>query len=387
MKKIVTILLAMLLVFGAFACKPAEMPAAEATPADAAATEAPAAEAAPEAKVYNVVNLVNGNLGDKSFFDSAESGLIALQDAGRITYKTIEMGATDADQPNWRNTLFEVAESGEYDLIICGTWQMPDYLKEVATQYPDQKFLIYDTDSYAGENANVVNISYKQNDMGYLIGVFAAAMTSETTVKNINPEKVVGFVGGEDSPVINDFLYGFLEGVKATDPEVKVDTRYVTNYYDTAVAKELATSMINDNKADIIWGVAGLAGNGAAEAAQESGKAWFIGVDSDQEATFNPELAAVTLTSGLKNVGQSIKYIFDEWDAGRTYWGQAIYLGLSENGVGVVTDKNFAAVAPKAVQDKMLAAEAAVRDGSIVVSSALTDATNGVIDLRTAMQP
>ena len=30
-----------------------------------------------------------------------------------------------------------------------------------------------------------------------------------------------------DSPVINDFLYGFLEGVKATDPEVKVDTRYV----------------------------------------------------------------------------------------------------------------------------------------------------------------
>ena len=67
------------------------------------------------------------------------------------------------DVPNWRNTLFEVAESGEYDLIICGTWQMPDYLKEVATQYPDQKFLIYDTDAYAGENANVVNISYKSH--------------------------------------------------------------------------------------------------------------------------------------------------------------------------------------------------------------------------------
>ena len=53
------------------------------------------------------------------------------------------------------------------------------------------------------------------------------------------------------------------------------------------LAKELAHSMIKDSKADIIWGVAGLAGNGAAEAAQESGKAWFIGVDSDQEATFN----------------------------------------------------------------------------------------------------
>ena len=183
MKKIVTILMVVLLVFGAVACKPAATTAAE-----------------PAAKVYNVVSLVNGNLGDKSFFDSAESGLKALKDAGRITYNTIEMGGTDADQPKWLETLYEVAESGEYDLIICGTYQMPDNLKEVATAYPDQKFLIYDDTTYVGENANVVNISYKQNDMGYLIGVFAAAMTSETSVKNINPEKVVGFVGGDGQP-------------------------------------------------------------------------------------------------------------------------------------------------------------------------------------------
>ena len=83
----------------------------------------------------------------ESFFDSAEAGLKALQDAGRITYKTIEMGGTDEDQPKWLETLYEVAEAGEYDLIICGTYQMPDYLKEVATAYPDQKFLIYDDTS------------------------------------------------------------------------------------------------------------------------------------------------------------------------------------------------------------------------------------------------
>ena len=372
MKKLVAILLTLLVAFSMFACK-------------SAGTEATAS--AGDKTVYNVVSLVNGNLGDKSFFDSAESGLKALSDAGRITYKTIEMGATDADQPMWRETLFEVAESGEYDLIIVGTWQMPDILKDVASAYPDQKFLIYDTDQYAGDYSNVVNISYKQNDMGYLIGVFAAAMTSETSVANINADKVVGFVGGEDSPVINDFLYGFLEGVKATDADVKVDTRYVTNYYDTAAAKELAISMINDNKADILWGVAGLAGNGAAEAAQESGKAWFIGVDSDQEQTLPAQLSAITLTSGLKNVGNSIVWIFDEWDAGRTYWGKLVNLGLTEGGVGIVTDKNFASVAPKTVQDKVLAAEAAIKDGTIVVPSALGDDTNAVIALRDSMQP
>ncbi|MEZ4508839.1 MAG: hypothetical protein R2881_04085 [Eubacteriales bacterium] len=36
--------------------------------------------------------------------------------------------------------------------------------------------------------------------------------------------------------------------------------------------------------------------------------------------TFSPELAAITLSSGLKNVGASIVWIFDEMEAGRTYW-------------------------------------------------------------------
>ncbi len=373
MKKWIAILLTVLMAASMLACKK---------------TEAPAADGAADGeKVYNVVSLVNGNLGDKSFFDSAEAGLKSLQDAGRITYKTIEMGGTDEDQPKWLETLYEVAGSGEYDLIICGTYQMPDYLKEVATEYPDQKFLIYDDTTYAGENANVVNLSYKQNDMGYLIGVFAATMTSETSVANVNAEKVVGFIGGVDSPVINDFLYGFLEGVQATDADVKVDTRYVNSYVDTATAKEMGLSMINDNACDIIWGVAGLSGNGGAEAALETGKAWFIGVDSDQEQTLSPELAAITLTSGLKNIGQSIIWIFDEWDKGNTYFGTQVNLGLAEGGVGIVTDKNFAKVAPQAVQDKVLAAEEAVRGGSITVDTAIGDETNGVVALRDAMQP
>ena len=214
MKKFLLFVLVAIMAVSMVGCgqKPAETPA----------------PVAPAAKVYNVVNLVNGNLGDKSFFDAAESGLKALAEAGRITYKSIEMGGTDQDQPKWLETLNEVASSGEYDLVICGTYQMPDYLKEAATTYPNQKFLIYDDNTYVGVNQNVVNITYKQNDMGYLIGVFAANMTTQTTVANINPEAVVGFVGGVDSPVINDFLYGFLTGAQAANPDIKVDTAMST---------------------------------------------------------------------------------------------------------------------------------------------------------------
>lgn len=352
-------------------------------------TDAPAddaADAGEGAKVYNVCNLVNGNLGDKSFFDSAKAGLDKLEEEGKITCKTIEMGATDADQPKWLETLYEVSGTGEYDLIICGTYQMPDYLKEVAEQYPDQKYLIYDDTTYVGVCDNVVNMSFKQNDLGYMIGVFASALTT-SGYEGTNEDAVLGFLGGVDSPVINDFMYGFLEGAKSVNPDVKVDTRYVTNYYDTPYGKELALSMINDKKADIIWGVGGAAGNGGAEAAQETGKAWFIGVDSDQETTFGAELAAVTLTSGLKNVGDGICWFFDELAAGNEYWGKEVNLGIAEGGVGMVTDKNFTKV-PQEVQDAVLAAQEAIVAGEVVVPSALTDGGNdAAIALRDSMQP
>ena len=393
MKKFVAILLCVLMVLAIVACKKTETKTETTTETKTEATAEPKAETTEtktettEKKVYNVVHLVNGNLGDKSFFDSANSGLTTLEKDGRITLKTIEMGGTDQDQPKWLETLYEVAQSGEYDLVVCGTYQMPEYLKEVADKYPDQKFAIYDDTTHVGENKNVVNISYRQNDMGYLIGVFAAAMTSETSVANINDKKVVGFIGGTDSPVINDFLYGFLKGVQDTDAEVKVDTRYVNSYTDTATAKEMALSMINDNGADIIWGVAGLSGNGGAEAAAETGKAWFIGVDSDQELTLPADQAAICLTSGLKNVGNSLIWLFDELDAGREHWGTEVNLGLNEGGVGVVTDKNFVKIAPQAVQDKVNAAIADVAAGKISVPTAIGDTTKGAETLRDSMMP
>ena len=401
MKKIFALLLALVMVFSLVACaSKTETPATETKTEETATettteekTEEPAAEeekaeerAAEEGKVYNVAYLVNGNLGDKSFFDSAEAGLAQLKADGRIDYVTIEMGGTDEDQPTWLSTLYDVSEDGGYDLIVCGTYQMPDYLKEVATQYPDQLYAIFDDTTYVGENQNVVNLSYRQNDMGYLIGVYAACMTVDTNVANINEDAVVGFVGGVDSPVINDFLIGFIEGAQSVNPDIKVDTRYTNDYVDTAIAKEYGLSMINDNKCDIIWGVAGNAGNGAAEAALETGKAWFIGVDSDQELTFSPDLAAITLTSGLKNIGNSLVWLFDEWDAGRTYWGQVVELGIAEGGVGIVTDKNYDKLASAETKAAVEAAQNAILNGEVVVDSALTNQELAV-ELRDSVRP
>ena len=378
MKKFLALCLALIMVLSLAAC-------GEKAPAD---TDTDTNTPDDSEKVYNVVYLVNGNLGDKSFFDSAQAGLEQLKADGRITLRTIEMGGTDEDQPAWLSNLYEVSESGEYDVVICGTYQMPDYLKEVATAYPEQKYVIFDDNTYVGENSNVLNLTYKQNDMGYLIGVYAACMTVDTNLPLVNEDAVVGFVGGVDSPVINDFLIGFIQGAQSVNPDIKIDTRYTNDYVDTAIAKEYGISMINDNHCDIIWGVAGNAGNGAAEAALETGKAYFIGVDSDQELTLSSDLAALTLTSGLKNIGNSLIWVFDELDAGNEHWGTEVTLGLAEGGVGIVTDKNFDKLASAETKAAVEAAQAGVLDGSIVVDSALAEGgADLAVSLREAVRP
>ena len=147
-------------------------------------------------------------------------------------------------------------------------------------------------------------------------------------------------------------------------------------------------AMINDSKCDVIWGVAGNAGNGAAEAILDSGKGWFIGVDSDQELTLNSDLAAITLTSGLKNVGASLVWFFDELDAGTEHYGERVSLGIKENGVGIVTDKNYDKYASADTKAKVQAVIDGITAGTIKVDSAFDEGGNEACQkLRDSVQP
>ncbi len=57
-----------------------------------------------EDKPYKAALLLNGTLGDKSFFDSANAGLTALQEEmgeDKFEFKVEQMGATSADEAKW----------------------------------------------------------------------------------------------------------------------------------------------------------------------------------------------------------------------------------------------------------------------------------------------
>lgn len=322
------------------------------------ATEEPVVEGPKEIKV---VNLINGVLGDKSFFDSANRGMErVMADYPQVKVKTIEAGV---DPAKWQAALEDAAANEEYEVLIVGTWQMAEFLQIVAPKYPDKKFIIYDVsvDYTACDCKNVYSVIYKQNEGSYLAGVFAG-LVSQT--------KIVGVVGGQDIPVINDFIVGYKQGAMANGV-TDVIVQYAGGWNDPAKGKELALAMYQQG-ADIVFQVAGGTGVGVFQAAQEMGK-YAIGVDSDQATIINdtnPEQAPFIITSMMKNVDNSLYRAMKMYIEGTLPYGTVENLGVAEGGVGLAKNQWLDAVATAEIKAKLDQAEKDLLEGKIKVDSA-----------------
>ncbi len=354
MKKVLNVLLVVLLalsVLGLAACKKKE--------------EA----AAPAEKKLRVVLYINGTLGDKSFFDSAHRGVEkATADFG-ITTKTIE---GTYEQANWEPDITQLAE-GEWDIVIAGTWQLVDYLQEIAPKHPEKIFITYDTsvDYSKGDLDNVYSILYAQNEGSFLVGALAALVTTSDMPK-ANPQKVVGFLGGMDIPVINDFKVGYTQGAKYIDPDVNVLVSYANSFSDSAKGKELVLAQY-EQEADISFNVAGQTGIGLLDAAKDKDR-YAIGVDSDQYFLYkdtDPAMAANIVTSMMKNVDDSLYRAIKLHLEGNLPVGEAEVLGIAEGGVGVADNENYRKLIPDEFRNQIKELEEKIVSGEIAVDTAI----------------
>ena len=319
-----------------------------------------------------VVSVVNGTLGDKSFFDSAQRGMEAIADEYDIEIDTVELGI---DPANWEPGLLDVmADTDSYDILIAGTFQMIDFLAANAHSYPDKLFMFYDApmpydnpDVCVEGCANVYSMTYAQNEGSFLAGVYAAAM-SQSGIDGMNDAPIIGAVGGQQIPVIDDFIVGYEQGACLVNPESQNIVQYAGSWNDPARGKEIALAMYEQD-ADIVFQVAGGTGVGVFEAAHEQGR-FALGVDSDQAtivAETDPDQAERILTSMLKNVDNSIFRAVTLHLEGELPYGSAESLGIPQGGVGLAKNEFYDASTPDDIKDMVAAAEEAVVNGDIDV--------------------
>ncbi|MGO0060329.1 BMP family lipoprotein [Brevibacillus fluminis] len=306
-----------------------------------------------------VAYYVNGTLGDKGFFDSAQAGLEkAKKDLG-IDLKTVEGGTNQAD---WAAGLESLVSGGKYEVIVAGTSQMKEIAIDIAKRYPNQKFIFFD--EMIKDVPNLYSMLYSQSEGSFLAGAFAALVTTSTELPGANPDKVIGFVGGMDIPIINDFKAGYEQGAQYVDKDVKVIASYVGDFSNAPKAKELGLAQYNTQNVDISYNVAGGAGLGLLEAGKEVGK-YSIGVDGNQ----NPLYPGSVLTSMMKNIDQSIYRALELHIQGKLAYGTNEVLGIKEGGVGLAEDDLYKQHVPKSIQEKMAEISKKLSSGEIQVKS------------------
>ncbi len=324
-----------------------------------------------------VVSVVNGTLGDKSFFDSAQRGMDAIADEYDIEIDTVELGI---DPANWEPGLLDVmSDSDSYDVLIAGTFQMIDYLAANAHLYPDKYFMFYDApmpydnmDVCVEGCANVYSMTYAQNQGSFLAGVYAAAITT-SMMEGTNDAPIIGAVGGQQIPVIDDFIVGYEQGACLVNPDSQSIVQYAGSWNDPARGKEITLAMYEQG-ADIVFQIAGGTGVGVFEAAHEQAH-YAIGVDSDQAtivAETDPDQAERILTSMMKNVDNSIFRAVTLHLDGELPYGSAESLGIPEGGVGLAKNEFYDAATSDDIKAMVEAAEAAVVNGDIEVQTVFT---------------
>jgi basic membrane protein A len=349
--------------------------------------------AAQDDEPLRVSYVVNGVLGDKSFIDSAQRGLDRAADEFGIEVNTIELGI---DPGNWESGLNDVmADVDSYDILVAGSFSMLDYLASRAHLYPDKVFFFYDASMPYDDPSicvdgcrNVYSIIYPQNEGSFLAGVYAAAMTLQTQIDGINDLPMIGAVGGQDIPVINDFIVGYEQGACLVNPESQVIVQYAGGWNDPARGKEIALAMYEQG-ADIVFQIAGGTGVGVFEAALEQGR-YAIGVDSDQAMIIldtSPQQAERILTSMLKNVDLSLYRAFDLYLRGELPIGSAEAIGIAEGGVGLAINEIYEAATPQAVQDLIAAVQEAVLNGEIQINTVFDSENPAAVGMGCAAMP
>lgn len=398
MKRLTALLMAGVMVLGLTACGSKE-PAAEGTqapPQEAAGTEETVQESSEETAQADTqapaeegggslgagkkaILIVNGNLGDLGFFDSANGGMQRLKNELGMDIQVIETGD---DESKWESALADAAEE-KTDYVIGVSPSMVEPMQNIAPLYPEKKFLMMDNtvDFEGGDYSNVYCATFKQNEGSFLAGAVAATMAKETGK--------LGFVGGMDIPPINDFLVGYIEGALAVNPDIKVIATYPGDYYDPAKGKEHGIVLSNQG-AEVMFAAAGPTGLGVIEAAVDAGK-YIVGVDSDQSAGYaangDEATANQIVTSMMKNVGDAIFRAIELDLKGELPMGTSESLGIAEGGVGLakndVYNKTLTDEEKKAIEDL----EAKVVAGEIKVSTAIGMTTEDLDKLRNSVAP
>lgn len=304
----------------------------------------------------------SGGIDDKSFNQGTWEGLERLS---KDNPKICVNYAQSNKESDYITNLSAMADQKK-DLIVAPGFTFQSAMLEVSKNYPDQQFLLIDTDvpDNGKQAPNVASAIFAEHEGSFLVGVAAGLKAKEMNINEL------GFIGGMEGPIIKRFETGFVQGVKAVDPKLEVVIEYAGTFRDAAIGKTIANKLY-DNGVGIIYQAAAGTGNGVIAAAKERAlkgeQVYVVGVDRDQyeDGIYNDKNDSIILTSMVKGVDVAGYDVANREYNDESLGGQVLTYNLKNNGVGLPKENpNLSDDIIKQVE----AYQAKIKSGEIVVA-------------------
>lgn len=220
------------------------------------------------------------------------SALQKAAEEGKIRYEyTDDIGyAGDMER-----VLREIAEQQKPAAILGDAFGNEEAVRRVAAEYPEIAFAF--GSGLGPAEPNMAVFDNWIHEPAYLCGMIAGGVTSTN---------VIGVVGGYPVPEVNRIVNAFMDGVKETNPDAKVQVTFINSWFDPAAAKEAALAQI-DAGADVLFAER----FGVIEAAVDN-NLFAFGNMSDQN-----ELGPTNVLTGpVWNMTPTVEYIIKQVNAG-----------------------------------------------------------------------
>ncbi|WP_428514730.1 BMP family lipoprotein [Roseovarius sp.] len=292
-----------------------------------------------------------GGKFDKSFNESAHNGASRWAEETGGSYNEVEL-ESEAQREQFMRRF---AEAGNNPVVMVG-FAFGETLGEVAPDYPDTKFVIIDM---VVDEPNVRSVVFNEHEGSYLVGMMAAMASESGTV---------GFIGGMDIPLIRKFACGYVQGVKAANPDATVIQNMTGTtpaaWNDPVKGSELTKAQISQG-ADVIYHAAGGTGTGVLQTAADE-DVLGIGVDSNQ----NYLHPGSVLTSMVKRVDNAV---YDAMSAGADVETGVNVMGLKNDGVAYALDEHNEALVTPEMKEAVDAAAEEIANGELKVHDYMSD--------------
>ncbi len=354
MKKFVKMMVfGLVLVMLLAACGTTAPPPADSQPAGGGAASAPSIAGGEEP--MKVAFVTWEAQGDNGFADSCVAGINRIAEEFGCETTILEAGGDSSKYNQIVDTCFQWGP----DVVFASPNGFEEQLCKYADENPDIKVVNIDT-ILDNSKGTIASVQFVQEEGSFMAGVVAALVTTGD-LEFANADKKVGAVGGMDIPVIRSFIHGFKQGVAYVDEDIEVIESYCGDFMDAVKGKQAANQLYAQG-CDIVYQIAGVAGNGVLEAAGEQGK-YAIGVNSNQNAQTPGHIP----TSMVKDCGGAIYDIYTKIVDGsyvpgehyRYYYGEGgTYIAIDEYTEEILTPEMLAEV--KDIEQKL-------KDGEIEV--------------------